>query len=144
MLELYKNIKKRRLELNMTQDELAAKTGYAGKSMITKVEAGHVDLPLSKIEVFAEALKTTPGALMGWKVTMESGGLPPGKAHIIPKVDLENSEKRLLRYYRDLSEAGKEKILTDVSEMSEDPMWQSTERLNLYYNALKKRGLIKD
>lgn len=48
-MKLYDNIKKRREELRMTQGELAAKTGYADKTMISKIENGNVDLPQSKI-----------------------------------------------------------------------------------------------
>ena len=65
MLQLYKNIKSRRIELGMTQSDLAKKAGYADKSMIAKIEKGSVDLPQSKIISFAEILSTTPGALMG-------------------------------------------------------------------------------
>ena len=65
MLQLYSNIKTRRLELEMTQSELAEKMGYADKSMIAKIEKGTVDLPQSKIIAFAKALQTTPGKLMG-------------------------------------------------------------------------------
>lgn len=66
MLELYRNIKKQRQQLNLTQTELAQKLGYADKSMIAKIEKGQVDLPHSKIIAFADALETTPGLLMGW------------------------------------------------------------------------------
>lgn len=66
MIDLYKNIKKARLNLGLTQTELAAKTGYADKGMIAKIENGKVDLPQSKIELFASALRTTPRHLMGW------------------------------------------------------------------------------
>lgn len=65
MLQLYTNIKSRRLELDMTQSELAQKMGYADKSMIAKIEKGAVDLPQSKIIAFAKVLQTTPGELMG-------------------------------------------------------------------------------
>lgn len=65
MLELYQNIKSRRLTLNMTQSELAELMGYADKSMIAKIEKGTVDLPQSKITAFAKVLKTNPGDLMG-------------------------------------------------------------------------------
>lgn len=66
MLQLYKNIKKRRTELKLTQTELATKMGYADKSMIAKIEKGLIDLPQSKIIAFANALQTSPGDLMGW------------------------------------------------------------------------------
>ena len=66
MVELYENIKKRRMELGMTQTELANKVGYSDKGMISKVENGKVDIPQSLILKFAKALDTTPGYLMGW------------------------------------------------------------------------------
>lgn len=66
MLQLYKNIKQRRLELGMTQSDLAKKLCYADKSMIAKIEKGLVDLTQSKIIAFAEALDISPGDLMGW------------------------------------------------------------------------------
>lgn len=66
MLQLYKNIKNKRTELNMTQSELAQKLGYADKSMIAKIEKGAVDLTQSKIIAFADALHTSPSELMGW------------------------------------------------------------------------------
>ena len=67
MEELYENIRQKRIELGMTQEELAKSLGYADKSMIAKIEAGKVDLAQSKILAFASALNTTPSALMGWK-----------------------------------------------------------------------------
>lgn len=72
MLELYKNIKRRRQQLKMTQTDLALKMGYADKSMIAKIEKGNVDLPQSKILAFANALETTPGELMGWDYETET------------------------------------------------------------------------
>ena len=65
MLDLYKNIKLIREELEMSQDDLAKLTGYTSRSSIAKIEKGEVDLPQSKIALFASALNTTPGALMG-------------------------------------------------------------------------------
>lgn len=64
--DLYNNIKNRRIELNMTQTELAQKVGYADKGMISRVENGKVDLSQSQIIKFAEALDIDPGTLMGW------------------------------------------------------------------------------
>lgn len=69
MIDLYSNIKKRREELRMTQTTLAEKTGYADKTMISKIEKGLIDLPQSKIILFASALQTTPRKLMGWDDT---------------------------------------------------------------------------
>ena len=72
MLKLYENIKNRRLELGLTQTQLADKLGYADKSMIAKIEKGSIDLPQSKILAFANALNLSPGDLMGWEDSSSS------------------------------------------------------------------------
>lgn len=66
MSELHINIKKRRAELGMSQEELAEKMGYTSRSSIAKIETGKNDIPQAKIAAFAEALRTTPEKLMGW------------------------------------------------------------------------------
>lgn len=66
MLDLYKNIKERRLSLKMSQDTLAELTGYKDRSSIAKIEKGEVDISESKIREFAKALKISPRELMGW------------------------------------------------------------------------------
>lgn len=65
MLQLYKNIKMLREEKGLSQDELAKLCGYTSRSSIAKIEQGEVDLQNSKILLFANALGTTPGKLMG-------------------------------------------------------------------------------
>lgn len=64
---LYENIKKRRKELNMSQQELAEAVGYKGKSMISQVENGQIDLPITMVKKFAEVLQVDAGDLMGWE-----------------------------------------------------------------------------
>ena len=65
MLDLYKNIKKYRIAIGLSQAELAQKTGYTDRSSIAKIEKGEVDLPQSKILLFAKALEVSAGTLMG-------------------------------------------------------------------------------
>lgn len=65
-MKLHENIKIRRQALKLSQEELAKKLGYKSTSTIAKIEAGKIDLPQSKIKAFADALETTPSALMGW------------------------------------------------------------------------------
>lgn len=69
MIQLYRNIKSRRLELGMSQEELAYKVGYTDRTSIAKVESGKVDLSQSKILAFAEALNTSASDLMSWEET---------------------------------------------------------------------------
>ena len=72
MLDLYRNIRMRREALGLTQTQLAELSGYADKTMISKIEKGAVDLSQSKIVAIAAALKTTPRALMGWDDSIPS------------------------------------------------------------------------
>lgn len=96
MLQLYKNIKNRRIELGMTQSNLAEKTGYADKSMIAKIEKGQVDLPQTKIELFAKALNTTPADIMGWNDGEEKNYYIDPETHKIAQRIFEDSNMRTL------------------------------------------------
>lgn len=68
MSEVGKRIRKRRLELGLSQDELARLVDYKSRTSINKIEVpGGYDLPQRKIVQFAVALQTTPGYLLGWE-----------------------------------------------------------------------------
>lgn len=86
MLELYVNIRKRREELGLNQTQLAKLIGYADKTMISKIEKGQVDLPQSKIVIIADALRTTPAALMGWEKEENAYYLNPETAEIAQQI----------------------------------------------------------
>ena len=58
------NIKKRRLELRMSQQELADAMGYRTRSTIAKIESGENDVSQRKLMRFAAALDTTAEALI--------------------------------------------------------------------------------
>ena len=92
MLELYENIRARRIALHMTQQELAKKLGYKSTSTIAKIESGENDIPQAKIAAFAAALDTTPAELMGLKVTISKD--KPQLEELIKRLD-GLSEKRL-------------------------------------------------
>ena len=65
MSSLGENIKNRRIELGLSQEELADKLGYKSRSTIAKIESGINDLTQSKIAAFANVLNTTRSQLMG-------------------------------------------------------------------------------
>ena len=65
MLPIYRNIKELRLLHQWTQTDLAKKIGYADKGMISRIENGEIDLPLSKVKALAELFHVTPGVLFG-------------------------------------------------------------------------------
>lgn len=81
--DIVKRIKKRRLELEYSFQDLANKTNMS-KSTLQRYETGAIkNLPLDKLEVLASALQTTPAYLMGWEDTTEEPA-PKRKGVAIP------------------------------------------------------------
>uniref|UniRef100_UPI0023F75FF2 helix-turn-helix domain-containing protein n=1 Tax=Phascolarctobacterium succinatutens TaxID=626940 RepID=UPI0023F75FF2 len=75
-------IKARRLELDMSQDELARLVGYKSRSSINKIESDGRLLPQRKIMEIATALNTTPAYIMGWE---ESNQAEARSVHLSPR-----------------------------------------------------------
>lgn len=59
-------IKQRRIELGMTQEELASKMGFKTKASISRLESNDRKLPLSKLKKMAMILDIPPSRLMMW------------------------------------------------------------------------------
>lgn len=98
MLELYENIRARRIALSMTQQELAKKLGYKSTSTIAKIESGENDIPQAKIADFAKALDTTLAELMGLQIITIGSEGPNDTATVTiakDKPQLEEAIKRL-------------------------------------------------
>lgn len=64
------NIRRRRIELQMTQMDLAKRLGYTAKSSISEVENGKQDLTFERIERFAEALRCPVSDIVGVETSM--------------------------------------------------------------------------
>ena len=61
-------LKKRRLKLGITMDDLAEQVGYTSasrRSIIYQIEAGKADLSLARIPSYASALNTNVYYLLG-------------------------------------------------------------------------------
>lgn len=58
------NIRRRRAELRMSQQELADAMGYKTRSTIAKIESGENDVSQKKLQRFAQVLDTTVEALI--------------------------------------------------------------------------------
>lgn len=65
-------IKKRRVQLGLSQTELANKLGFKSKASISRIELGVQSLPQNKILEMTKALDVSPEYLMGWRNTLES------------------------------------------------------------------------
>ena len=82
-MSLGQNIRTFRERLGLSQEELAKRLGYKDRSTIAKIESNVNDITQSKIIAIAEALQTTPAALMGWS----SPSLDfPDNIHPIPEM----------------------------------------------------------
>lgn len=68
------NIRRRRLELNMSQQELADAMGYKTRSSIAKIEAGVSDISQSKLHSMAYILNTTVDYLLTGNAPENAGG----------------------------------------------------------------------
>lgn len=67
------NIKKRRYELRMSQQELADAMGYKTRSTIAKIESGENDVSQKKLQKFAAVLDTTVEALITGYAVPQAG-----------------------------------------------------------------------
>ena len=91
-MTIYERIKYLRESLNMSQQELAEKVGYQGKSAVSKVEKGDRDINQKMIIKYANALGVTPTYLLFGKEQEEEN--PPQE----PK--LREGEEELLKLIR--------------------------------------------
>lgn len=96
--DIGKRIKEKRIELGITQEDLAAKLGYKSKTTIAKIENGTNDITQSRVVDFANVLNTTPAYLMGWE---DSDSRP---SSILNKKDEKDIAKRLEQTLNELEE----------------------------------------
>ena len=89
-MSINERIRQRRIELGMSQKELANRLGYKTKSSIAKIENGYNDFPQNKIHKFAVALETSEGYLMGWDDTTPSK--PDKISELFPQLTDENKD----------------------------------------------------
>ena len=90
------NIKIRRLELNLTLEEVSNKLGVS-KPTLQRYESGVIsNIPFDKVERLAEILETTPCSLMGWEDKQYS--------------ELAADQIDLLNKYRTLDSFGKHTV----------------------------------
>lgn len=97
-------IKERRIELGMTQEELAHKLGNKSRASVCTVEKDKEDLTTTRIKQYAEALECTPSYLMGWE---DRNGNPIEPKHkpfpFDPSAYRKDYLKRAVEYYQKIS-----------------------------------------
>ncbi|WP_040328562.1 helix-turn-helix domain-containing protein [Clostridium ihumii] len=105
METIINRIKNRRIELMLSYQDLANKTGLS-KSTLQRYETGSIkNMPLDKLEILAEALNIEPYYLMGWDIKKDT--------------TLSKNEIALLDKYNKLNDLGKSEANKRVSELTE-------------------------
>lgn len=106
-MKVGERIKKRREELNMTQDELAKKVGYTSRSSVAKIESNANGILQSKLILFAKALQVTPAYIMGWEEDEQSQKNNDAITDIILKI---RKDENLLKSIEELCELSSERL----------------------------------
>ena len=97
-------IRQRRLELGLTQLEVAKRIGLTTKAAVCKIEKQGNEVTLKNVEIFAKALNCSPAYLMGWEEENETNNQ-------IDKLDIQaDQEARFLELYSRLSDYEKNLI----------------------------------
>lgn len=114
MTNIGKRIKAKRNELGLSQRELAARLGYKDHTTLTRIEAGKVDLPQSKIAQFAKALGVAPAYLMGWEAEPPAAELGEIAASVLQHPGL----LKLVHEYMSLGEEEQATVRSLVSSLA--------------------------
>lgn len=85
-------IKQRRVELGLSQRDLAAKMGYNNNSTIARIESGKVDIPQSRVVKFSEVLGVSIAYLMGWDEEIEKDPVVLAERHFEILMDEDIAE----------------------------------------------------
>ena len=99
-MTVYERIRMLREMNGMSQEELAKKVGYNGRSMISRIEAGQIDLQISKLELIADALGVSAPYLFGTSDHQENMDTALAltaliqKAHALDDLDLARLGER--------------------------------------------------
>ena len=96
-------IKQRRIELGLTQTELAERMGYSGKTSVCMAEKCDDNITTTKVQRYADALGVTPGYLMGWE-DINGVPIPRERADIQPDITDYRADfvRDAIRIYTDI------------------------------------------
>lgn len=109
-------VREKRVEANMTQAELAQALGYSeenGKSIISKIENGKVEPPISRLFVFAKVLHTSFVYLMGWDKLIRMD-----EKDAAMRTWMTEEEGIMLVMFRQLNSSGKQAALSMLKGMT--------------------------
>ncbi|MBB6622260.1 helix-turn-helix domain-containing protein [Clostridium gasigenes] len=112
MESIINRLKNRRIELDMSYQDLASKTGLS-KSTLQRYETGSIkNMPLDKLGILASALNVNPIWLIGFD---EKEKIPTTNSYDI----ISLKESKLISVFKQLNETGKDEAIKRVSELTE-------------------------
>lgn len=137
-VEIGKRIRQRRIELNMTQEDLAKRVGYTSensRSTINKVEMGINDIPRSKLPLYARALDVSIDYLISdepseepvtdhehqeWEGKYNHNGILAQRCRILDEVNgaFGAGADRLLDNFGQLNTSGKKKAVEALEDLA--------------------------
>lgn len=119
-------IKKRRIELGLSQDALAEQLGYKSRSSITNIEKGKTGIPAGMIEEFAKALNTSASYLFGWvndptedwrSISKKYSDDYKKSMHLLFEVGLNIEQAEILMQFTKLDEQDQKAIMSLVTSL---------------------------
>lgn len=91
----------------LSQNKLAALTGYKERSSIAKIETGVTEISINKVNDFCTALQVNPLQLLGLQPLPGESGSSYDQSNIYC---LSQCEKAIVEYYRQASPIEKEML----------------------------------
>ena len=101
-------IRSRRIELQMSQQDLADMLGYKSRSSINKIELDERNLTQQNIKAIADALMTTPEYIMGWADAVQGEEMTKVAENMYT---LTRDEEEILVEYVSLTDEGKAELM---------------------------------
>ena len=105
-MRIGERIRRRRIELEWSQRDLAAKMNYSHHSTLARIETGKVDVSQTRIVQFAEVLGVSVAYLMGWEEEQKKNDI---QADIILKM---RTDSTFLSVVENLYKLDKDKLET--------------------------------
>jgi transcriptional regulator with XRE-family HTH domain len=112
-MQIYEKLKKRRLDLGLTLEQVADHCGV-NSSTVARWESGEIEnMRRDKIEKYAQALQVSPAVIMGWDVRPAASNLSKEERELVNAlrgIDPETREAfyaRLMAYYSAYKQAAK-------------------------------------
>lgn len=106
-------VRNKRLELNMTQEELALKMGYKGRSAVNKMENA-TELTLKNVKKLCKALGCSEAYIMGWE---EKTKFSKDRAILEIQITEDAELMKRLKKYMTLSKEKKDLILNMIDNL---------------------------